>query len=108
MHMAKNLGKFLCVLMAMTAAQGWAAGSDVDYINARSFSIPIEISGGQKEKIHELQLFVSTDEGKTWIGTASMPPDRSDFTYTALIDGNYWFKVCTVDVNGKQAPPDIY
>ena len=46
MYMAKNLGKFLFVLLAMTATQVWAAGpSDVDHINARSFSIPIGISG---------------------------------------------------------------
>ncbi len=108
MHMARNLGKFLFVLMAMTVAQAWAAASDIDHINARSFSIPIEISGGQREKIRELELFVSPDEGKTWNKTSVIAPDKGGFTYTAPIDGIYWFKVCTIDVNGKREPPDIY
>ena len=106
--MAKNLGKFLFVLMAMTAAQVWAAGTDVDPINSRSFSIPIDISGGQKEKIHELELFVSADEGKTWTKTAVIPPEKGGFTYTAPTDGVYWFKVCTIDVKGNREPNDIY
>jgi hypothetical protein len=106
--MAKNLGKFLFVLMAMSAAQVWAAGSDVDAINARSFSIPIDISGGQKDKIHELELFVSTDEGKTWTRTAVIPPEKGGFTYTAPTDGVYWFRVCTVDKMENREPKDIY
>ncbi|HEV8058515.1 MAG TPA: hypothetical protein VGP68_01500 [Gemmataceae bacterium] len=106
--MARNLGKFLCVLMAMIAAPVWAAGPDVDHINARSFSIPIDISGGQKDKIAEIELFVSPDEGKTWNRTSVIPPEKGGFAYTAPIDGIYWFKVCTIDVNGKREPPDIY
>ena len=107
--MAKNLGKFLMVLLAMTATQVRAAGpSDVDHIRARSFSIPIDISGGQKDKIKELELYVSTDEGKTWTRTSVISPDKSDFTYTAPVDGLYWFRVCTVDKMDNREPKDIY
>ena len=107
--MAKNLGKFLLMLLAMTATQVRAAGpSDVDHINARSFSIPIDISGGQRDKIAELELFVSTDEGKTWTRTSVISPDKGGFTYTAPVDGLYWFRVCTVDKMENREPKDIY
>src|SRR5258708_32143416 len=96
MHMAKNLGKFLFVLVAMTATQVWAAGPDDDSINSRSFSIPIGITGGQRDKIHEVELYVSLDEGKTWGRTSIIPPDRDGFTDTAPTDGTDWSRVCTV------------
>ena len=34
MQMARNLGKFVLVLLAMSAARAWAAGEDVDAINS--------------------------------------------------------------------------
>jgi hypothetical protein len=105
--MARNLVKFVLVLVAMTAARVWAAGPEDDAINVRSFSIPIGISG-QKDKIHEVELFVSSDEGKTWIRTSVMPPDKEGFTYTAPTDGTYWFKVCVIDKMGGRQPNDIY
>lgn len=108
--MAKNLGKFLLVLVAMTAAQVWAAGPNddaIDAINSRSFSIPIGFAG-QKDKIHEVELFVSSDEGKTWMRTSVIPPDKEGFTYTAPTDGVYWFKTCTIDKMGVRDPNDIY
>jgi hypothetical protein len=106
--MAKNLGKFVLVLVAMTAARVWAADPDDDAINSRSFSIPIGFTGGQKERIHEVELFVSSDEGKTWQRTSVIPPDKDGFTYTAPTDGMYWFKTCIIDKMGVREPNDIY
>lgn len=104
--MAKNLGKFVLVLVAMTAAHAWAAGPDDDAINSRSFSIPIGFAG-QKDKIHEVELFVSSDEGKTWMRTSVIPPDKEGFVYTAPTDGTYWFRTCTIDKMGVRDPNDI-
>jgi hypothetical protein len=106
--MAKKLVRFLIVLMAMSAARAWAIGPDESFIKTRSFSIPINITGGQKEKISEIELFVSTDEGKTWNKTSVIPPEKGGFSYTAATDGMYWFKVCTVDKAGNREPNDIY
>jgi hypothetical protein len=108
MHMAKNLFRFLCVVLAMSAARIHAAGPDENFINQRSFSIPITIAGDRQDKIKEVELYVSTDDGKTWNGQAVIGPDRGEFVYTAPADGAYWFKVCILDKDGNREPKDIY
>ncbi len=106
MHVAKNLFRFLCVLLAMGAARAQAVGPDVNYINQRSFTIPITIA--LPDKIKEVELYVSTDEGKTWNGQSVIGPERGEFTFTAPTDGAYWFKVCILDKEGNREPKDMY
>ena len=62
--MARSHWKLLLVLLAMGSADA-RADSEVNPIKARSFSVPITIPDGQKDKIREIQVFASSDEGKT-------------------------------------------
>ena len=64
--------------------------------------------GVKKDKIAELELYVSTDQGKTWTRTSVIAPENHGFTYTAPVDGVYWFRVCTVDKMENREPKDIY
>ncbi len=81
---------------------------DVVPMNSRNFQIPIQILAGEREKIKELLLFCSTDQGATWNQTAVAPPDKDAFEYYAPTDGVYWFNICVVDSQGNREPPDIY
>jgi len=77
-------------------------------MNSRNFQIPIHVAEGQRSKIKELILFVSSDEGVTWTQVSQAPPDKDAFVFYAPSDGLYWFNICVVDAQGRREPPDIY
>ncbi|CAN5206173.1 hypothetical protein BH10PLA2_BH10PLA2_06530 [soil metagenome] len=106
--MAKNLFKFVCVLLAMSAGRVQAAGPEDNAVCSRGFSIPVTIAGGSQEKLKAVELYVSTDDGRTWNQQSSITPDRGEFIYTAPTDGMYWFKVCTIDKAGNKDPKDPF
>lgn len=74
-------------------------------MNGRTFDIPITLDAQRRPQVKRLQLYVSTDLGRTWNPTASAPPEQDKFTYSAPEDGTYWFTVCLVDAVGNQTPP---
>jgi hypothetical protein len=98
-------GTLTLALLALSAA---AVPPDVVPINSRNFQIPIHIAEGQRSKIKELILFVSSDQGSTWNEVSVVPPDKDAFVYYAQTDGLYWFNICVVDSQGHREPPDIY
>src|SRR2546428_775866 len=85
-----------------------APSSDVIPMNTRNFRIPIQVAEGQRDKIRELILFASSDQGVTWNEVAVVKPDQDGFKFFAPADGLYWFNICLVDNQGKRQPPDIY
>ena len=98
-------GTLTLALLALSAA---AVPPDVVPINSRNFQIPIHIAEGQRSKIKELILFVSSDQGATWNEVSVVPPDKDAFVYYAQTDGLYWFNISVVDSQGHREPPDIY
>jgi hypothetical protein len=94
--------------LALLALAVGAPASDVVPMNTHGFKIPIQVAAGQRDKIKELILFVSTDQGITWQEAAVVRPDQDAFTFHAPADGLYWFNICLVDAQGKRQPPDIY
>jgi hypothetical protein len=76
-------------------------------MNSRGLQIPILIKDGQRDKIKELILFSSTDQGVTWNQAAVVTPDKDSFTFYAPSDGLYWFNITVVDAKGNREP-DIY
>jgi hypothetical protein len=93
-------------LAGLLLAQGPAAG-DLVPISQRSFTIPIRIDPSRRGEIKELQLYASSDQGKTWSQVSVATPDKDSFTYYAPTDGVYWFSVCVVDQRGGREPTDI-
>jgi hypothetical protein len=87
---------------------GQAAPDPVPF-NQRGFRIPIEFpQPGRRAEIRELILYVSADRGKTWNQEQLVTPDRDHFLFTAPQDGEFWFRVVTVNSQGKQEPENVY
>jgi hypothetical protein len=84
-----------------------ATPSDVVPMNFRNLKIPVRLDG-QKDRVKELLLFSSTDEGRTWNQAAVTTPDKDGFVFVAPADGVYWFNVVVVDQQGNRSPKDIY
>jgi hypothetical protein len=101
------MGTGSLVLALLSLAVG-APSADVVPMNKHDFKIPIQVADGQRDKIKELILFVSTDQGITWQEAAVVNPDQDAFAFHAPADGLYWFNICLVDAQGKRQPPDIY
>ena len=55
-------------------------------------------------QVRELILYVSDDLGVIWKRVAKTTPDSPEFPIRVARDGEYWFAVQTVDVNGKLYP----
>jgi hypothetical protein len=77
-------------------------------MSSLNFKIPISVQAGQRDKIKELLLFYSDDEGRTWHQSGSAGPEKDAFVFSAPKDGLYWFNICVIDPQGNRQPPDIY
>jgi hypothetical protein len=92
----------LLVLIGTVAAQG---NDDVRISPSkeRTFRIPFQTTD---RRLREIQLYYSTDQGRTWRHYATATPDQGYFQqFTAPQDGSYWFAVRTVDLQGRVNPP---
>jgi hypothetical protein len=85
-------------------AQGTAP--EALYSRFRQFWIPFQAGPG-RERLKQLQLFVSTDRGRTWRPAAIAAPDQDKFRFQAESDGLYWFAVQTMDLDGRYYPATL-
>jgi hypothetical protein len=81
-------------------------GIETTYANRREFRIPFN-PGPNAQNLKQLQLFVSADQGRTWVQSSTVAPDQQKFQFTADRDGVFWFAVQTVDLQGKAYPPSM-
>jgi hypothetical protein len=91
------------LLPAPLAAQDLSR--EVLYANRRDFRIPF--NAANKDRLRQLQLFYSTDQGRTWQPSAIVAPDKKDFVFICREDGLYWFTVQTLDQQGRLFPPTL-
>jgi hypothetical protein len=91
-------------LAGRAAAQDPAG--DVLYSNYRHFRIPFQ-AGPNEQRLKQLQLFVSTDQGRTWQANAVAPPEQKFFRFICDRDGTYWFTVQTLDRDGRYFPASL-
>jgi hypothetical protein len=80
---------------------------DVYTMRDRHLQIPIRVNDARRGDLVELVLYVSADQGRTWVGAGKAKPTQDAFNYHAEKDGLYWFSVQAVDRDGKYDPPDI-
>lgn len=74
---------------------------------SRSFRIPFQVEDSDRGRIKEVQLWVSTDLGRSWRAAGHTSPDQTAFpAYHATRDGEYWFAVRTLDNQGRLYPSD--
>ncbi len=89
--------------MAQTAPPG-AEGVPRIYHKGRNFRIPFNLSAEGREKVKEVHLLVSEDQGYHWTAKSKTFPDRPTFTFRSARDGEYWFAVQTLTTDGRVAP----
>jgi hypothetical protein len=90
-----------CGLLPSALAQ--EAASDVIYSRYNHFRIPFQAGPGE-QRLKQLQLFFSNDQGRTWQPRAIAPPEQHHFRFISERDGLYWFAVQTMDQEGRLYP----
>lgn len=70
----------------------------------RAFRIPVTLSTKNPGRTRELILYVSDDRGNYWKKAGKTTPDSLEFAVRVPRDGEYWYAVQTVDVDGKLYP----
>ncbi len=70
------------------------------------FGIPfsIERTDDPARQPAQVQLYASNDRGKTWHLASRVEPSRRHFVFAAPNDGEYWFRICTLDRSGQLRP----
>ncbi|MFM7135804.1 MAG: hypothetical protein ACKO1M_01865 [Planctomycetota bacterium] len=82
--------------------------------NQRTFAIPFRLPKSQDPDAdatpQQVVLNVSKDLGATWSAAGEAAPTAGSFTYTADLDGEYWFRLRAIDRKGRSRGgegPDI-
>ncbi len=81
-----------------------ALDKDVEVLDYRMFSMPIQIKVDGKRRAEKGRLFVSEDAGKSWIHVKDFEPSDKELIYSAKDDGLYWFAVQLQLANGDHIP----
>ncbi len=106
--MAVKLG--LALVFSIVALSTTAdAGDDppatkVLWSKSRSFQIPVTLSSKNPGRVREMLLYISDDDRYTWKKIARTTPESPIFSVRVAHDGEYWFAVQTLDVDGKLYP----
>lgn len=105
-----RIATLLLVLLAPTCLW-WSAGAQemsggILFSRYRQFYIPFK-AGAAEQRLKQLQLFVSTDQGATWQPSATAPPEQGKFRFITDRDGFFWFTVQSLDQDGKLFPPTL-
>jgi hypothetical protein len=96
----------LTPVLGIAPARAQESSSKVLYSNYRHFRIPFQAGPG-KERLKQLQLYYSTDQGRTWQPSAVAAPDQGGFSFICDHDGLYWFTVQTLDTAGRYYPATL-
>jgi hypothetical protein len=80
------------------------SGPRLIYHKGRNFRIPFNLNAEGRERVKELHLVYSEDQGYHWQPSSRTLPEHPTFTFRSSHDGEYWFAVQTVTVDGKVSP----
>jgi hypothetical protein len=96
------------LLAAGARAQGPAGAGPTKYFTRRTtFELPVNIDDADRPGLQEVQLHVKTRPDEPWTLKEKALPSHKEFSYKVTQDGEYWFRVVTVDKNGVASPPDL-
>jgi hypothetical protein len=97
-------------LLCAAPVHAQAPPAAVIYSQLHTFQIPFETDPGER-RIQQVELYVSTDQGRNWTAYATGVPDATTskgyFRFTAVRDGLYWFSVRTRDHQGQLYPATL-
>jgi hypothetical protein len=74
------------------------------YARQRQINIPFDPDPAEVHRLKQLQLYYSTDSGRSWHLGATAAPDQKRFNFIAEGDGLYWFAVQTTDLQNRNYP----
>jgi hypothetical protein len=77
------------------------------YYKQRQINIPFAPDAAEAHRLKQLQLYYSTDQGRTWQLGATAAPDQKRFNFTAEGDGLYLFAVQTTDLQKRNYPDKL-
>ena len=93
----------VAVAMAAPDSRATAAPRTL-YHKGRSFRIPFNLNADGRDRVKELRLYYSEDQGYHWRPSSTTKPELPTFTFRSSHDGEYWFAVQTLTVDGKVSP----
>jgi hypothetical protein len=110
--MIRPFATMLCLLLGTGWTEAGTSGqpdAEIPIIKSerRVFRIPFNISPERRNGIESLELWHSSDEGKTWQCADQVKPGASSFIYRASQEGMHWFTVRTRATNGRANPEQI-
>jgi hypothetical protein len=76
-----------------------ASGADWHFINVPRFTIPFQLA--PDSNVVEVQLYASSDSGKTWTLAGRQRPDQQQFAFEPPTDGEYWLSSRTLDRDNR-------
>lgn len=97
------------LLLVLLLASGWTlngpagAQEGIVYAPYRHFRVPFTKSSPE-QRLKQVQLYVSTDQGKSWQQAATAAPEQGQFKFLTEKDGYFWFAVQTQDNDGRLYP----
>ncbi len=87
-------------------AQGQDVGGGLIFSQHRHFRIPFQAGPGD-QRLKQLHLFVSNDQGRSWQASAIAPVEQRHFRFLTDRDGSFWFAVQTEDLEGRRYPASM-
>jgi hypothetical protein len=81
------------------------APPEVHKVPGPAFRIPCTVNDA--DVVSHVQVWVSTDRGKTWEMHEEITPDKPGFTFIAKKAGEYWFAPRIRKKDGTKLPADI-
>lgn len=113
-YVKRHFGPFLKTLCMSWFLSGMAFDlpaaenqkSNTIYHPSLGFKIPFDIEPSDKAYLKSIELYVSDDKGSSWRLSSATNPSSKAFTFRAARDGEYWFAVRTLDMDGRYNPSD--
>jgi hypothetical protein len=103
----RKLSVFLVLMvpawLTLTTTPAQETSGGIIFSRYRQFRIPFNPGTGAG-RLKQLQLFVSTDQGRSWQPSATAPPEQGHFRFISERDGYFWFTVQTLDLEGRLYP----
>lgn len=97
----------LLILFAAMTFPAVCHGDEAIYTNHTRFNIPYEYDAAEMQRMQadEIQLYISTDQGASWVHSQSVEPQAAKFGFVAEYDAEYWFAVKTKNKQQQLIPP---
>ncbi len=110
--LALKLGVLTASVIVSSQTDAWSAPELAQagdkpptiYHKNRNFRIPFNLNAKGRDQVKEVHLLASEDQGYHWRAISKTFPDRPTFTFRSSHDGEYWFAVQTLTVDGKRFP----